>query len=500
MGTIQTLVPNAVVSGGGSWTASAGTIVACLSDGSDTTYVTKTGSAVLYLDLTTYTIAAGYRLNRVRAGVKVYCPTPGAKQYRIGWQAPSPYPSFGIAGVTAYTSPGSNVWRYTSWISAAQMVTLPQFAIDGMQCYINDGGSAGTMRFTEVALYLDVIDQPTVSVTTPATNTSRPVVSWTYSDGDGDPQSGWWIRVFDSATYGAGGFDPAVSTPVWESFGNDNSSSAQTGSLSNGTYRAYVRVQHDAATPPAYLSAWAYAQWTVAVTPPTLPSLSLSWVPASASVSITATGAALPGGYTNQTFHLQASSDGGTTWYDVRGALAAVPNGSYKVITNDYEIARGITAKYRVQASALDGSGLTVTSAWSSPTNVTTVNDGTWWLSVPANPALYLGSVPIEYDADISIDETLGMFRPLGATKATVVAGDEYGEDGTFVIHAQAAQAGAISALAKVTTPILAQDPWGGQKYIRWTDRGRVIAGTVAAPRSLWTLPYVEVARPPVLS
>lgn len=106
-------------------------------------------------------------------------------------------------------------------------------------------------QLSELYLDFDIRTLPTVTPVTVTGNDSStsPTVDWTFNaNADGDKQKQYRVKVFSAAQYGAAGFNPETSVPVWDS-GNltGSATSAVVGaSLLNGvTYKAYVRVAID---------------------------------------------------------------------------------------------------------------------------------------------------------------------------------------------------------------------------------------------------------------
>jgi hypothetical protein len=117
---------------------------------------------------------------------------------------------------------------------------------------------------------------PVVIVTAPvgiAYGESTPLVTWSYTGLDA--QRDYRVRIFTEAVAAGGGFDPAVSTSVWDS-GVVTSSiarSARVGTpLADSTaYRAYVI----ATSSTSVSSAWAYSSFLVSISPPLGPLIQL---------------------------------------------------------------------------------------------------------------------------------------------------------------------------------------------------------------------------------
>lgn len=144
-------------------------------------------------------------------------------------------------------------------------------------------------------LYLDVAynSAPTATVSTPSNLASRPTVSWTYADADGDAQERYRVKVFDSVTYGGVGFDPETSTPVYDSgevFSSATSVQVSGVDLVNGTtYKAYVKVG-DVGSGTRY-GAWASsASWTAVIDPVGKPSMFVVFDPLNYRMELTIQG------------------------------------------------------------------------------------------------------------------------------------------------------------------------------------------------------------------
>lgn len=132
----------------------------------------------------------------------------------------------------------------------------------------------------------------TVTITGPpatVTSTTRPTVSWTFSDPEGDPQQTYQVIVYTLAQATIGGFTIGTSPSTWDS-GEVTSTSArnvQVGTvLSNTvTYRAYVRIK----TANQY-SGWVNSTFTISISPPAVPLLTASADPANGRINLTVQG------------------------------------------------------------------------------------------------------------------------------------------------------------------------------------------------------------------
>ena len=151
--------------------------------------------------------------------------------------------------------------------------------------YYGDFGTEN-LRLSEAYVDVDVRDQPVVSgvTVTGEDASSRPQVAWTYTpNADSDPQVAAHVKVFSSAQYSAVGFDPELSSATWDSgvragFGGVQIQIAMD--LVNGvTYRAYVKGAQDF-NGAYWFSDWAFDTFTMALTPPPTPTLTVTPDPA----------------------------------------------------------------------------------------------------------------------------------------------------------------------------------------------------------------------------
>lgn len=300
----QILDPNSDRSGAGDFTitGSASTITQALSDNSDTTFVKRTSGTLtksFVLDMGTYTLGADEAVESVAVNVRMARPDAGSKVYvRQGVVTDA------AAGIIRYGAADQYAGSASlETVSGAPRVTAPdgsawdQTRLNNLVVKVTDYASAsvGITSLYELEAVATINTRPSASVTTPTgtvTDSSRPAVSWTYTDADDDAQSVYEVKVFTAAQYGAAGFDPDASTATWES---GLVSSSDTGvtipvDLDTGTtYRAYVRVGHPLG-PSNFLSDWVYAQFTMNYAAPPPPSLDVAFSPGFNVVYITATG------------------------------------------------------------------------------------------------------------------------------------------------------------------------------------------------------------------
>jgi hypothetical protein len=293
--TVTTVRPDATVRNVSVNTSGGASAFSVLDDSPDNDATIAQGAVAngyVLLGLATTTVGATNRVLRARVrgrvlhggvdlghvekvNVNLYDPTTGKYGLTTGfgtsntsvWQAVS-------AGYES-TPPGGTAWS--------------QAIVDRLQLralWIWSTSHSDFVKLSELYVDLDINAQPVVSAVTVtgATTTTRPDVSWTFSDGDGDLQVAYQVKVFSAAQYGAVGFDPETSTATWDSgVVLGDAVAATTGAdLVNGTtYKWYVKAGQ--AWPAAqglgtvWYSDWAASSATaIALTPPPVPAITVS--------------------------------------------------------------------------------------------------------------------------------------------------------------------------------------------------------------------------------
>ena len=259
-----TLTPNADAGAAGTpaWTKSTGAVFySLLNDASDATYAQDLGpidsgiggGQYFKVDLTTTTLPAGAIVKYVQATVRARQQTATYNHILSVWLYSSLYP-YGSANSQSTGVLSTTISNYT--LGAKTTTGLgeqwSQAYLDALELLIqhsNSGGSSEWVRVYEASVYVEWALQPTVSGITPSSNitTSRPTVAWTFTlgtDATGD-QTKYEVKVFSAAQYGAGGFDPATSTPTYTSGETTSAARAHalTADLVDGTtYKVYMRV------------------------------------------------------------------------------------------------------------------------------------------------------------------------------------------------------------------------------------------------------------------
>lgn len=251
-----------------------------------------------------------------------------------------------LTGTARATRPDGNVWT--------------QADIDALQAHYMSppGASGGTKSVGVQELYADVLynERPVATATAPTgtiANTTRPQVAWTYSDPEGDAQERSRVKVFSAAQYGAGGFDPETSTPVYDSgevYGAGTTHDLDADLDNNTTFRAYVKTA-DVGSGGRY-SAWSFIQFSIAVTPPPAPSLTITNQQTDATgprtrLQIVRTANAIPTTY----MIIEYSDDAGVTWKTLRDASKILNSPDGTTFTfYDYESPPRKVRQYRSKA------------------------------------------------------------------------------------------------------------------------------------------------------
>lgn len=500
--TITVIRPNGTRSGASNFTINGGaaTTHAAVSDSLDTTWLRKasSGTASIIFNCGTFTLASTQAIKQVRVAVR--CQTTetdskanvqlGVRKNGVNYFGPA-YQIRGVDTLATYNAP--------FYSSAPNGEAWSQALLNEIMVQVTDYRDGASRAFIyELQVDVDTVTAPTTTVTSPSgtiTTTSKPDVAWSFTDPDGEAQAYYQVKVFTAAQYGVVGFDPTTATATWDSgqIGSGDGSASIGVYLANSTtYRAYVRTGKTLNGGP-FWSDWAFSQFTISLTPPTTPTVTASFESATNRVLVTATGAA-PTGYDSQTFAVERSDDGGTTWVAVRDASDLVPNSSNAAQVYDYEAARGVTVRYRARAIGVLADN-EVASAWSSAATVSVTNDGRWWWKALTAPSLNLGGVSVLTDPGESITEDLGVFTPIGRSTPVVISGGLSGREGNYALVVSGASAWtAFEPLLRHTGTLLVQSPFGDQRYVRIVERSVTLTGTTGAPRREVEVKYVEVS------
>jgi hypothetical protein len=500
---VTTVRPNGVASGAGSYTISGGsaTTHAALSDDSDSTFITKstgvTGQASVVFDFGTTSISASQRVKRVRIRGRLVTPTAAGRiNLYLGSRIDNEnyyHSAFAIRGLNSITTFVS-AW----WTSSPDGSDWNQASINGLRAKVTEyNDTTDCANVYELYVDVDVAAQPTVTVSAPTgtiTNSAAPDVTWAFADSDGETQSYYQLKVFTAAQYGAGGFSALTSTAEFDSgeIGSTDNASVVGVLLNVGTYRAYVRVAKAVNGQP-FWSDYAFSQFTLSFTPPSVPTMVVEWSDTLGKASFTLTGTS-PSGYTSQYYDVNRSDDDGVIYESIRDGDRIIPNASFIGTAVDYEAPRDTVAYYRCRSVGVDASSNEFPSAWGTVQQVLITNDETWWFKVIEEPEYNLGSVRVLADLDVTIEEPNIVFRPLGSTRPIVVAGPLQGEDGIYNVKTiNEAEWDDFYLVLTHQGTLLVQDPLGNQKYVRITDRTWVAETVSGAIHRNIEAAYVEV-------
>jgi hypothetical protein len=304
---LYTLRPNANWNGDTLFTGTGGSDHAVLADDDDTTFLLRTSTTVpasYEAEFETVSLSADEIVTSVnlRAEISTLA-ADSLSQFSIGVITDRngrtvnysiPVSKQGIISATTFD-------LGLKLTSAPNGAPWTQTLIDNLVAKFTDGATGSvvlppdpTNRTTLYELYIDVetAPRPTLTVTAPTgtvTDTSFPSVTWTPVFSDGSPQNAYEIKIFDAATYGAGGFSPDTSEPIIETGIITSTNNGQTleGDLANSTtYRAYVRVA-SLVNGENFFSAYAFSEFALNIESPATPTVSAFFDSTSGAVTVT---------------------------------------------------------------------------------------------------------------------------------------------------------------------------------------------------------------------
>lgn len=325
--TTAVLRPNATVSSV-SWTRVGGAASnhATLNDDLDSTYLEEQGAtATTTLDFGTVAIPSLAQIRAVTARIRAVLPAAGAAQ-TFGWTVSVPSDTGGYVNHSQDTVSLNGSEAISTYVGLARtsgpVSAWSQALLDGIRLTVTCSPYVSTNKARVHEAYIDVLynEAPVATQTSGASQaTSQPVVTWTYSDPEGDLQERYWVKVFSVAVAGAAGFNPETSAALWDS-GSVSSNTlsvtaSPTGNLASVV--AFVKVADVGSN--GRFGAWT-AGTTISITqiPPPVPTLNsavFSAVTAAATISAdVATTSAIAATY----ILVERSDDGGTTWVVVR--------------------------------------------------------------------------------------------------------------------------------------------------------------------------------------
>ena len=489
------ILPNGTTSNTGALTGGA-TAHAVLSDSDIATYVTYNSAEGSTLSFADTSIPATAEITQIvlYAQVARLTTTPN---------------------LTTTIAVGGRSWgesRTVTYGSPTTMTALNYFPDPGLVDADIDGLTATIsaymqdLRVYRLAATIHYSTIPTVNVTSPTgTVTDRNIVTvgWTPTFDGTVVTSGYEVKIFSAAQYGAGGFDPSTSTPTLQASATGQAtpptSHTFTEVLANATYRAYVRVTHVASNGETLTSAWDYEGFVMDVDYPANPTLALTADEYSNRIEIDLTGNS--GDATTDWFEVERSDDGEVTWQSVRTTEEdnIVTNSGGTVTAFDAEWPNETLLTYRARAVHSYGSGLTAASSW---VEATITADSGWWLVHPTNPDLSfrlsnrLRSLP-----GASRSARQAIHQPIGATTATVISDTYAPWQGDLVVRADDNDArDALAATLDGLSPVLLKGRPSDHHTDRWVtfsqhSRQRLIDKSWFATTDE-AIPWTEVGRP----
>lgn len=305
MGQVQ-IFPAVQVQSTGTYTpTSAASVVAALNDASDTSFIKNTGStrasAGFMLDDVTGSLPAGAVVSSVQMRFRyAFADRPNPSPYEIikpvtvliGKQVPIG------GGAFKYVYDGYHAGQLMlDWVASTSVITettfplkrqtydgrwfADLFALGGRRFFITietlaDPSPTNVARLYSVSVLVNYNEVPVVAVVDPTgTYTiSRPTISWTYEDPDGDPQVLYHVKIFSAAQVADPGFDPDTSDALYDvsrwssSLQHTPESSFYIG---DGVYHAYVRAAHGNVGNQQMFSAWDSNSFTLDLEEPKSP-------------------------------------------------------------------------------------------------------------------------------------------------------------------------------------------------------------------------------------
>lgn len=485
--TFVSLTPNSTGANTGAVTGT--NAHSALSDGSDSTYVDFDYGEAATLGLTDLTLPAGAQLVSAQVLARVAKLATGPSALNTVLVADSTKTAqLSVTSVSPVELGGAFSFDVTDAGLDAATIGIYNTALSGLRAY-------------EASVRVLYFAKPTLSVITPTgtISTNQIAVEWTPSfDVHATTYPAFYrVKIFSSAQYGAGGFDPETSTAVLDTGELQSSFYAHAIRdtwLPNGVYRAYVKIAAPSAS--SQWSDWAYSGFTVSVPTPATPTMTLT---AGNSLGRIGVGVVTGGGTVSTDYvELQRSADGGLSFNEVRtslgGGSVSYPGGT--VTTYDYEAPNGGTVVYR--ARAYHGGTPGAYSNWTLGTTVW--SSDVWWLKHPFRPSLNR-QLTVRGLPGWQQTANQGVFRPLGSSNAVVVQ-DVRGPvtgDVTVLTDNQDARDDLAETLGEVA-PMLLQGPLAHGIPERWVafgdlDSSRIVNAGVFTKHDE-TLGWTEVDRP----
>lgn len=496
--SVSVCTPDTTINNSGTVTGLGGDADAVLADGSTATYIDLDPGEGVKVGFGSPTPAVAAGAVRKSLQAYVYAAAPGG-----GGDFPSYADTTLWYSAAAFTTRRAVVnWTGQKSWSAAKL----DGSYSDTNVWINVGVPSAyaylaPLRLYALQLWIEWVAKP-VTVPTAPDNDTRPTIGWENTlDSAGGPQTAFQTRIFTSAQYGIGGFNPETSPNTDSGWGWGSATTWQgTAGLADGTYRAYVRVCQSV-NGASHWSDWAYDQFTVSVSRPGVPTMTATAQPTASPVGRVqlviddSAGAAT-------TDEIQVQRKDGSDWVDIRTLLGdGRVGGSWASAQTiyDYEAPTdGTVATYRARAIH-DASGLDVYSDWTAD-KTATLTPTSWSLIHPADPSKSR-NVELRSFAGYGREARQTVLQALGRPDAVVVSDTMAPESGTVVIRASDdATRDAIEALVADGVTLLLRAHPSHHERSRWVavssaQTERLVDNAWIIERNV-TLEWTEVASP----
>jgi hypothetical protein len=501
------------------------TIVTNLGDTSDATVVDRatTGGVNASLGINTQAIPSTEFVARVAAFLRISNGTSGAAYAgATAYRASDPVP--GGVGIVY----GDDSLTIRTVQPSAQNVQWNQTDVNNMRIRLTNFCTTTTneVRMYQAGVNVYTLTKATATVANFTSTQSTPTVSVNATATlDWEATSYDWeklrlVRV--DVRIESGGTTAGTGTLVGEGtaevlFGATGTlavSVPTNNALVNGTYRVYargVRFRDRSFTDVLddQIGAWSTAGiMTQSVTPPSNPIFNAANAIQDTSSYYLSVRANSSAGYSNPTIDVERND--GSGWVPVRWMTGRPVTFGLSAIERDFEAPRGVEVDYRARVNAVTG-GITNSSEWVYIAATGTLTAADWTLKTPLiydpidlpNPEVTNNIYALNVVGDIneSIDEDLGVFRPLSKRYPIVVAGELTGYDGdlnmVFSGTADVEKFNKLKEIVELQTVVLLQSPFGWQKYLRIMGGIKVsTSGTPSSPVYRVSFSYVEVDMP----
>ena len=150
----------------------------------------------------------------------------------------------------------------------------------------------------------------------------------------------------------------------------------------------------------------------------------------------------------------------------------------FPTTVTDHEAPRDQSVLYRARAIATTTTDDQIASNYTTSDQIAVTSDGTYWIKAVDLPSLNANGFRILTNVDVTQEQTLGVFKPIGRETTVVVLGDLYGEDGKYQIVTQGeSEWDSLYDLITHEGILLVQYPFQTQKYLQVTSRNWTSTG-----------------------